>query len=137
MSRARCGGFEASAPHGASGRGEGRRDTERGQGTVEYGLLVAAAALFVVVGLLFVAGGLEGLYDRAGREADRPGGVSQPPDAPVQNSSCDPSYQGVCVPPAPPDLDCPDLVDRGITVPVTVVGDDPHDLDPDGDGLGC
>jgi micrococcal nuclease len=51
--------------------------------------------------------------------------------------ACDPSYDGVCIPPGPPDLDCADLETNGIPVPVTVVGDDPHDLDPDGDGLGC
>lgn len=50
---------------------------------------------------------------------------------------CDPSYTGACVPPYPPDLDCGDLRSRGIRTPLRVVGDDPHRLDGDGDGLGC
>jgi micrococcal nuclease len=101
---------------------------------VVYGLLIAAGALFAIVGMLFLAGGVEGLFERAG-SAERPG-AQAPPFTPPSRA-CDASYQGVCVPPPPPDLDCPDLVDRGIPLPVTVVGSDPHDLDPDGDGLGC
>lgn len=108
--------------------------SERGQGTVEYGLLIAAGALFVIVGMLFLAGGVESLFERAG-SAERPG-AQAPPFTPPSRA-CDASYQDVCVPPPPPDLDCPDLEDRGIPLPVTVVGNDPHDLDPDGDGLGC
>jgi micrococcal nuclease len=46
--------------------------------------------------------------------------------------TCLPDYVGACVPPGPPDLDCPD-----IGVPVRVVGDDPHRLDADGDGRAC
>ena len=50
---------------------------------------------------------------------------------------CDPNYAGACVPPYPPDLDCPDLRARGLRLPVRVVGSDPHRLDGDRDGLGC
>ena len=47
--------------------------------------------------------------------------------------SCDPSYPGVCIPPAPPDLDCGDVdVERFQVVPP-----DPHSFDRDGDGVGC
>jgi endonuclease YncB( thermonuclease family) len=52
-------------------------------------------------------------------------------------AGCDPNYAGGCVPPYPPDDDCADLRARGIPTPVRVVGDDPHHLDGDGDGLGC
>jgi endonuclease YncB( thermonuclease family) len=55
---------------------------------------------------------------------------------PAQDGKCDPSYIG-CVPPYPPDLDCADLERFGIPLPVSVVGEDPHRLDGDGDGLGC
>jgi len=48
---------------------------------------------------------------------------------------CDPSYAGACVPPYPPDVNCKDL--QGLTLPVRVVGSDPHGLDGDDDGLGC
>lgn len=102
---------------------------------MEYGLLVAAGALFVIVGMLFLAGGVEGLLERAG-SGQRPGAAQPPPFTPP-STACDSSYQGVCVPPPPPDLDCPDLARRKIPLPVTVVGSDPHELDPDGDGLGC
>lgn len=47
--------------------------------------------------------------------------------------SCDPSYVGVCIPPKPPDLDCIQISERNIEV----VGNDPHDLDRDSDGIGC
>jgi hypothetical protein len=47
--------------------------------------------------------------------------------------ACDPSYPDFCIPPPPPDLDCPDLSRQGFTV----VGADPHRFDADNDGLGC
>jgi endonuclease YncB( thermonuclease family) len=50
---------------------------------------------------------------------------------------CDPNYTGACVPPHPPDLDCRNLHARGLSLPVRVVGADPHRLDGDGDGFGC
>lgn len=55
-------------------------------------------------------------------------------EAPPQaDSSCDPSYPGVCIPSAPPDLDCGDISERRFTV----TGSDPHGFDRDGDGIGC
>ena len=53
-----------------------------------------------------------------------------PPAAP---GNCDPSYPGVCIPPAPPDLDCGDISYRRFAV----VGTDPHGFDGDSDGIGC
>jgi hypothetical protein len=54
--------------------------------------------------------------------------------APVAPSGgCDPSYPGVCIPPAPPDLDCPQISHREFAV----VGADPHGFDGDRDGVGC
>lgn len=46
---------------------------------------------------------------------------------------CDPSYPGVCIPPSPPDLDCPDVSFRRFRV----VAPDPHGFDGDQDGVGC
>jgi hypothetical protein len=43
---------------------------------------------------------------------------------------CAPGYDP-CVPPYPPDVDCPEVG------PVTVSGPDPHGLDADGDGVAC
>jgi micrococcal nuclease len=79
---------------------------------------------------------LDGDHDGLGCEADF--GASPPPPASDGGStSCDPSYSGGCVPPYPPDLDCADLRAMGIPLPVRVVGNDPHRLDGDRDGLGC
>jgi len=46
---------------------------------------------------------------------------------------CDPSYPGVCIPPAPPDLDCGQVQYRRFQV----LPPDPHGFDRDGDGVGC
>jgi micrococcal nuclease len=53
--------------------------------------------------------------------------------APASTGSCDPSYPDVCIPPAPPDLDCGDITYRRFRV----VGSDPHRFDADHDGVGC
>jgi micrococcal nuclease len=47
--------------------------------------------------------------------------------------SCDPSYPSVCIPPAPPDLDCGQIEFRRFEV----VAPDPHGFDLDFDGIGC
>ena len=133
MTRDRCcGSFPAAARPSPARSAVSRLDDERGQGTVEYGLLVAAGAVFVIAAMLFLAGGVKNLFERTG-SAER---TDQPVLVPPVRA-CVPSYQGVCIPPPPPDLDCADIVALGIAVPVTVVGNDPHGLDPDGDGLGC
>ena len=57
----------------------------------------------------------------------------------VGNSSlsdkCDPNYAG-CFPIFPADVDCTNI-DRLGLAPVRVIGQDIHDLDRDGDGMGC
>ncbi len=53
------------------------------------------------------------------------------PEESAPAGNCDPNYEP-CVPPFPPDVNCPD-----VDGPVTVKGDDPHDLDRDGDGSAC
>jgi len=50
-----------------------------------------------------------------------------------QGDDCDPSYPEVCIPPPPPDLDCPDIIFRNFLV----IGSDPHGFDGDDDGEGC
>jgi micrococcal nuclease len=47
--------------------------------------------------------------------------------------SCDPAYPDVCIPPPPPDLDCPDVRYRNFRV----LPPDPHRFDGEGDGRGC
>ena len=56
-----------------------------------------------------------------------------------QAPSCDPNYEGACVPIAS-DVDCAGGSGNGpayVQGPVTVVGSDIYDLDRDGDGVGC
>jgi len=53
--------------------------------------------------------------------------------APVIDTNCDPSYPTVCIPPAPPDLDCGQIPYRRFEVR----GADPHRFDGDHDGIGC
>jgi micrococcal nuclease len=57
----------------------------------------------------------------------------EPISAPPPSGNCDPSYPSVCIPPAPPDLDCGEI---GFTN-FTVQQPDPHGFDGDGDGIGC
>jgi micrococcal nuclease len=51
----------------------------------------------------------------------------------VAGRGCDPSYPDVCIPPAPPDLDCGDVAARWFTV----LPPDPHRFDGNADGVGC
>ena len=61
--------------------------------------------------------------------------VLQPTNTPVipVSGNCDPSYPGVCIPPAPPDLDCGEVPYRNFQV----LSPDPHNFDRDADGFGC
>lgn len=64
--------------------------------------------------------------------------TSQPANSPPPSSSsggnCHPAYPDDCIPPAPPDLDCPDIRKR---VRVDHAYGDPHRLDANKDGWGC
>lgn len=51
----------------------------------------------------------------------------------IPETGCHPSYPDVCIPPAPPDLDCGDIGFRRFTV----IPPDPHGFDGDYDGVGC
>ena len=56
------------------------------------------------------------------------------PEPPPPSGNCDPSYPTVCIPPAPPDLDCGDIPYRRFQV----LPPDPHNFDGnDNDGVGC
>ena len=48
-------------------------------------------------------------------------------------SNCSPAYPTVCIPPPPPDLDCPQITFRRFIV----LPPDPHNFDGDHDGVGC
>ena len=111
------------------GRRPRKDGSEDGQGTVEYELLIALGALLVIAAMLLLVRGTDHLL--------RSAAPAKPVFKPPVVVHCDASYSGVCIPPAPPDLEGADVAALGIPVPVTVVGPDPHGLDPDGDGVGC
>lgn len=60
---------------------------------------------------------------------------AEPPPPPVDaRSDCDESYPSVCIPAAPPDLDCGDIPHGRFQV----LPPDPHGFDgKDNDGVGC
>ncbi len=47
--------------------------------------------------------------------------------------ACDSAYPDFCIPPPPPDLDCPDIGVHDFTV----LSPAPHHFDADHDGIGC
>ena len=58
-----------------------------------------------------------------------------PPPPPAGN--CHASYPTVCIPPAPPDLDCGEVSHRNFHVRHDVSDPDPHGFDGDRDNVGC
>jgi hypothetical protein len=60
------------------------------------------------------------------------------PARPAQQQRCHPSYPDYCIPPPPPDLDCPDITGRKpFRVRHDVRNADPHGFDRDQDGRAC
>jgi hypothetical protein len=53
--------------------------------------------------------------------------------SPTAAGNCHPAYPTVCIPPPPPDLDCPQIPFRRFAVRPP----DPHRFDADNDGVGC
>jgi micrococcal nuclease len=71
-----------------------------------------------------------GLWGRC-RTSAASGGKST--TASPARGNCAAAYPDVCIPPAPPDLDCGDISYRRFRV----LAPDPHRFDADGDGIGC
>lgn len=114
--------------HTSSRTAEGDRvGKEHGQTTAEYAVIVGFFAILVIAGVILLRGGLANVFERSGNHV----AAFRPPVA------CDASYAGGCVPPHPPDVDCADLEALGIGKVTLTGSDDPHGLDPDGDGIGC
>ena len=84
----------------------------------------------------YVASHETGGVDPSDNDAPAP-----PPEEPKSSSSdgCDPNYTGACLDPTSSDYDCEGGTGDGpdYTGIVEVVGDDPYDLDRDGDGIAC
>jgi hypothetical protein len=58
--------------------------------------------------------------------------------APAARQRCHASYPDFCIPPGPPDLDCPDITGpKPFRVRHDVPNPDPHRFDRDRDGRGC
>jgi uncharacterized protein YraI len=52
------------------------------------------------------------------------------------DTDCDASYPDLCIPPAPPYLNCDYVYSLGMSH-ITVYAPDPHGFDGNGDGVGC
>lgn len=71
-----------------------------------------------------------------------PGPVPTAPPPPVASvdtpepirEACSAAYPDYCIPPPPPDLNCPDIQGKK---PFHVLPPDPHHFDRDRDGWGC
>lgn len=73
-------------------------------------------------------------YDEPQQSQSGSSQTQPPPSTPPEpQSSCDPSYPTVCIPPYPPDLNCGEISYKNFLV----VGSDPHGFDGDNDGIGC
>lgn len=85
---------------------------------------LALAYLIFIGGALLLALPASGIIDRDEPDPDE----------------CVPGYSK-CLDPAAEDYDCTEEGEpengRRVSGPIVVTGDDPFDLDPDGDGYGC
>ena len=73
-----------------------------------------------------------GLWTACEMDDEGEGGAEED-DASSASGECDDAYPDVCIPSPPPDLNCADIEHRDIRV----LPPDPHNLDADGDGVGC
>jgi hypothetical protein len=94
--------------------------------------------------------GCAGEYEGTTTELSGTQGIVAPADAgiaPVDDEpvsvapvpvagECDPSYPDLCLPPAPPYLNCDYIYGLGASH-ITVYAPDPHGFDSDSDGVGC
>lgn len=65
-------------------------------------------------------------------------GAPASPASSVAQQRCHPSYPDYCIPPPPPDLDCPDITGpKPFRVRHDVRDADPHGFDRDKDGRAC
>jgi micrococcal nuclease len=99
----------------------------RAQGLGLWGAVCAAPT---VAPLPFVA---PTVAPRTAAPATRTPTAAPRTPAPTARGNCDASYPTVCIPSAPPDLDCGEIPFRRFTVRPP----DPHRFDGDRDGIGC
>jgi Flp pilus assembly pilin Flp len=110
----------------------------RGQGLVEYALILVLVGVIVLGTLLVLGLGVGNVFSNvlAYLQGAAPSGSPGAPTPTPQN--CDPCYPTLCIPPPPPmptpDLDCADIPYRNFVV---VCYPDPYRFDGGGDGYGC
>ena len=63
----------------------------------------------------------------------KPTTTTTKPTTTTSAQNCHSSYPDFCIPPPPPDLNCPDISQKNFTV----LPPDPHGFDRDKDGVGC
>ena len=99
-----------------------------GMGTTAPPLRAAAVALALAAVVMLDAAAA---WSRAAVEARAlmPFVVGAP-----SRENCEPAYPTVCLPPPPPDLDCPQVLPL---VNFQALPADPHGLDADQDGIAC
>ncbi len=68
-----------------------------------------------------------------GDEEEGGGAEEEPAANETEETACDSSYPDMCIPPAPPNLNCDDIGARNFEV----LPPDPHGFDGDNDGIGC
>lgn len=66
-------------------------------------------------------------------DCEEPESMYTPEEEDDSGDSCDPEYEGACIPVGVGDLDCPDVGAQGFRS----IGSDPHRFDADGDGVAC
>ena len=100
----------------------------------------AVAAVVILAALALASTGDGRALDAAAWSAPRPLDVARAlallpfvVGAPSREN-CDAAYPTVCIPPPPPDLDCPQVLPL---VNFRVLPPDPHGFDMDSDGIGC
>ena len=99
-----------------------------------------APAAVVILALALASAGDGRALDAAAWSAPRPLDVARAlallpfvVGAPSREN-CEPAYPTVCLPPPPPDLDCPEVLPL---VNFQALPADPHGLDADKDGIAC
>ena len=100
----------------------------------------AVAAVVILAALALASTGDGRALDAAAWSAPRPLDVARAlallpfvVGAPSREN-CEPAYPTVCLPPPPPDLDCPEVLPL---VNFQALPADPHHLDADQDGIAC
>jgi hypothetical protein len=103
---------------------------------------VAVAAVVILAAVVMVEARAGSTLDAAAyapvvlshSEEPTPTPAPMPTPTPTRPPNCHRSYPTVCIPPPPPDLDCPEVAPL---VNFEVLPPDPHGFDANHNGIGC